>query len=150
MGEQPEFDLGIIRCQQKVPGLGDKSGAYLSPKFGAYWNILQVRIGGRQPSRRRSSLPESRMHSATMGANQSRQRIHISGLQLRQLPVIENESWNFVLGSQPFQYIHRGRYFFALPIFNRNGECELLEEHISQLLRRVDIELHAAALIDVA
>src|ERR1700723_2597013 len=146
MGEQPEFDLGIIRGQQKVPRLGNKGRANLSPEFGAYWNILQVGIGGRQPSRRRSSLPEGRMHAATMGANQSRQRIDISGLQLRQLPIVENESWNFVLGSQPFQYIHRGRYFFALPIFNRNGQCELIEEHISQLLRRVYVELHAATL----
>ena len=89
------------------------------------------------------------MHAAALAANERGQCIHISRLQLRQLPVLENEPRNFVIRCQSFQHIHRRRNLFSLPIFHRHRESELVEQHIPKLLRRIDVELHAATLINV-
>src|ERR1700719_159849 len=99
MGEQSKFNLRIIRCQQHVSWFGYKGRANFSSKLRAYWNILQVRIGRRQPSRRGSSLSECSMNAATVTANERRKLIYICRLQLRELPVIQNQSWNFMLRS---------------------------------------------------
>ena len=44
MGQQPQFDLRIVRRQQHMTGLDGECGANFAAKFGANGNILQIGI----------------------------------------------------------------------------------------------------------
>ena len=46
-------------------------------ELGANWNVLQIRIGRRQSSRRCPGLPESSVQAATRKIQQGRQRIDV-------------------------------------------------------------------------
>src|SRR5262249_54870114 len=52
MREQPQFNLRIICGQKHVPRLGGERGPNFAAQFGADRNVLQIRIGGGQPSGR--------------------------------------------------------------------------------------------------
>ena len=50
MGEQAQFDLGIIGRQQNLARIGDERLADLAAFLGAHRDVLQVRVGGREAS----------------------------------------------------------------------------------------------------
>ena len=55
-----------------------------------------------------------------------------------------------MLSGQSFEHVHRGRDCLALAVLERLGQVELVEQHIAELLRRVDVELEAALFVDLA
>ena len=77
------------------------------------------------------------------------QRIDVGRFQLRQLPVLQHQLRHFVLARQPFEHIDRRRYGLALAVLDRLRQVQLVEQHVAQLLRRVDVELHARQLVDL-
>ena len=60
------------------------------PGLRADGDVLQVRIGRRQPSRRRDGLIERRVHAA-VAADELRQRVDVRALQLVQLAMLQDE-----------------------------------------------------------
>ena len=84
------------------------------------------------------------------GVQQRRQRVNIGRLQLGELAVVEHHARNFVLAGQPLQHIHRGRNGLALAILDRLGQVQLVEQHVAQLLGRIDVELEARLVVDLA
>ncbi len=79
------------------------------------------------------------MHAA-FAVGQKRQRIHVVRLQLRELPVLEHHARYVVVYRQLFEHILRRRNHLALAVLERLGQAHLVEEHIAELLRRLDIE----------
>ena len=78
VGQQAEFDLGVVRGQQHVAGFDREGSANLAAQFGADGNILQIGIGRRQPSRGRAGLSERGVQAAGGRIQQRRQGIHVS------------------------------------------------------------------------
>ncbi len=54
-----------------------------------------------------------------------------------------------MFGGQAFEHIDRGRNRLALAVLHRLGQIQLVEEHVAQLLRRIDVELSSAVLVDL-
>ena len=78
VGQQAEFDLGIVGGQQHVARLDGECGANLAAQFGADGNILQIGIGRRQPSRGRAGLAECGVQAAGGRIQQRGQGVNIS------------------------------------------------------------------------
>ena len=51
---------------------------------------------------------------------------------------------------QLFQDVDRGRNGFAFAVLHRLGQIHLVEEHVAQLLGRIDVELDPAEFVDFA
>ena len=81
VSQQAQFDLRIVRGQQHVAGFDGEGGANLAAQFGADGNVLQIRIGRRQPSGRRAGLAEGGVQTAGGGIQQRGQSIHVSRLE---------------------------------------------------------------------
>src|ERR1700733_2985425 len=128
---------------------GDESGADLTAEFCSNRNILQIRIGRRQPAGGCPRLAERRMNAAATAANQRRKGINIRGFQLGKLSVLQAKARNFMLFREAFEDIDAGRYLLSLAILHRNREAELVEEDVAELLGRVDVELERATFVNV-
>ena len=75
----------------------NKRLANLLALIGTHRDILKVRIGGTEPSRRRNSLIIRGMHKTIDRIYQCRQRIGICGFQLRQATIVEDKLYDRVL-----------------------------------------------------
>src|SRR5262249_14906512 len=82
MRQQAQFNLGIIGGEQYAAGFCDESSADLPAQFGANGNVLQVGIGGREPSRCGACLVEGGVQPVRTAVQQQRQGVHVSALQL--------------------------------------------------------------------
>ena len=49
-----------------------------------------------------------------------------------------------------FQHIDRGGDRLALAVLHRLGQVQLVEEHVAELLGRIDVEFDAGVLVDLA
>src|SRR6266853_3401674 len=81
VGQQTQLNLRIVSREQHVTGLRYKRCADLAPKLGTDRNVLQVWIGGREPSSRGAGLVERSMHPLCARVDQYRQRVHVSALE---------------------------------------------------------------------
>ena len=141
--QQPQLDLRVVGGEQNVAGLGDEGGANLAAQLGADGNVLQIGIDRRQPPGRRARHVERGVQAQGAGVQQRRQRVNVRRFQLRELAIVEHHPRHFVLGGEAFEHIDRGRNCFALAILHRLRQIELVEEHVAELLGRVDVELDA-------
>ena len=81
--------------------------------------------------------------------DQWRQCVEIGGLELRQLPVLEEGVDDWMVGPQLFQHVGLGR---RRPAFDRpleDRQSKLLVQDRGQLRRRADIEPFPGVSVDV-
>src|SRR5439155_15451680 len=90
MGQEAQLDLGIVSREEQGAGRSDEGATNGLAARGTHRDVLQVRVGGRQPSRGGTGLIKARMDASGLGVDESRQRVHIGGLELRQLAVLED------------------------------------------------------------
>src|SRR5579864_1859545 len=147
MRQQPKLDLRIVGGEQQMPRRGSKGSANLAPKLGAYRNILQVRICGGEPSGCSAGLVEGSVQPSSCAVQQRRKRVHISGFQLGKLAVFQHQLRGLVVGRKRFKNVHGSRDRLALAVLHRLRQIQLVKQDIAKLLRRIDIELRAAAVI---
>src|SRR6266403_425177 len=83
MGQQSQLDLRVVGREQQRPGRSDEGAANGFAARGAHRDILQVRVGRRQPARGSPGLIEARVDAPGLRVDESRQRIHVGGLELR-------------------------------------------------------------------
>jgi len=81
------------------------------------------------------------------GIDEPRERVHVRRLELRQLPVLDQQPRHFMS--------HRRELFQHLIVGRRTGlglledrELVLLEQHVPQLRSGVDVEVGACGLVD--
>ena len=80
MGEDAQLDLAVVRREQD-PALGrDEHLPDALAYGGADRDVLQVRIGGREPSGRRHGLAELAVNAARLGVNEWGQRVDVRAL----------------------------------------------------------------------
>ena len=100
VGEQAQFNLRVVGCQQHVPGFGDEGSTNLAAEFCTNGNVLQIWIGRREPSGSGSSLPESGMQSPRGRAEQRGLSVDVRRFELGQLPVFEHQLGDLVILGQ--------------------------------------------------
>ena len=95
MGEDPQLDLRVVGSQEQVAGLvGHERLADLPALVTAHRDILKIGIARAKPPGRRHALVERRVDPAIVGVHEFRQCIEVGPLQLRELPVLEQELGN--------------------------------------------------------
>ena len=109
MSQHPQLDLRVVGRDQRMARRGNKSGADLTPVFGANWNVLQVRIVGRQPPGEHRRLAVGSMDPPGTGVDVGGERIGIGAHQLGQLAPVDNGAgeWH-ALQRQVFEHIGAG------------------------------------------
>jgi len=143
VGHDPQLDLGVIGRHETPAGRGDERPPDLLPLLGADGNVLEVGIGAGQAAGGRDSLVERGVQTACRGIDQRRQRVHVSGLEFGQLPVVQDAGGQRVQRGQRLQHLDPGGVRLGLLRLLGRGELELVEQNLAELLRRVDIELLA-------
>ena len=101
-------------------------------------------------SRRRAGLPECGVQAAGGGIQQRGQGIDVGRFEFRELAVFQHQPRDVVSFGQVFQHIDGGGNGLALAVFHRLGQIHFVEEHVAQLLRRIDVELGSGELVDFA
>src|SRR5271155_1780748 len=89
--------------------LGNKGGANPPPKSSADGNILQVGIGGRKTPRGGSGLSEGGVQALGCRTNERWQSVHVGGLQLGELAVIENHARDGKILGESLENVDGGR-----------------------------------------
>ena len=82
VGEQAQFDLGVVGGEQLRSWSGDEGGANLAAQFGADGNVLQVGIDGGEASGGHSRCVEGGV-DARIDVGQQRQGVDVGRFQLR-------------------------------------------------------------------
>src|ERR1700686_23218 len=111
-----------------MPGLRDESGANSAPQFGANGDVLQVRIGRRQPSGRGSGLPESCVQASARRIDEDRQSVYVSGLELSELTIVEHHASDGMIFREIFKNIDGGRDGPSLAVFHRLRQIHAIEQ----------------------
>ncbi len=88
MREDAQLDLRVIRRDQRVPRRRHERRADLAPGLRADRNVLQVRLGRRQPPRRRRRQREARVHALRPLVDVAGQGVGVGRFQLLQLSAI--------------------------------------------------------------
>src|SRR5438034_5552025 len=79
MGQEAQLDLGIVGREEHGAGRSDEGAADGLAARGTHGDVLQVRVGGGEPSRGGPGLIETRMDAPGLGVDESRQRVHKIG-----------------------------------------------------------------------
>ena len=107
MGQEPQLDLGIIRIHQHTAGRGREHLAQLGPQLGADGNVLKVGFSGGQPPSGGHRILE-RGAEPPVRTDDLGQTVHIGGLQLGELAVLQNLVNDGVLAPQLVQHLGIG------------------------------------------
>jgi hypothetical protein len=142
MGEQTQLDLRVVCGEQHAARRGDEGGANLAPELGADGDVLQVRVGRGETAGGRAHLVEGGVDAA-FAVGQQGQGIGIIRLQLGELPVFQHQPRDVVVGGQFLEHVLGGRDYLALAVFHGPRQVHPVEENITKLFGRVDIEAMA-------
>ena len=131
-----------------MPSLGDEAAPHRAPDLGADRDVLQVRVGAREPAGRRGHLVEGGVDPARLRIDQVRQRVQVGVLELGELAPALDLGDDLVLVADLGEHARVGREAgLAAPLL---GQPQLFEEDLAELLRRADRELVAGELVDLA
>ena len=158
VGQDAEFHLRVVRADQdrllvreeavRRAVVGDERAAHLAPEFGADRDVLQVGVDRAEPPGRRDRLVVGGVDTPRLRVDHRRQRVDVGRLQLAELAEFEDRIDDRVLVAQLFEDIDIGRITLLGALLAR--QPQLLEEHLRQLLRRVDVERVPGQLVDLA
>src|SRR2546422_2248924 len=71
MGQEAQLDLGIVGREEHGAGRSDEGAADGLAARGTHGDVLQVRVGGGEPSRGGPGLIETRMDAPGLGVDES-------------------------------------------------------------------------------
>ena len=135
LGQQSQLDLRVVRRDELLTLVGDEGAADLAALFRADRNVLQVRLGRRQPAGGRRRQRVRRVNAMRIRIDEARQRIGIGRFQFRHLSPIENFLRQFVAGLRKlFQHGRAGRPRAGFCL-GAAGKTKLAEQNIAELLR---------------
>ena len=138
--EKPQLDLRIVRIDEN-PAVGRfEISSQLASELAADGNVLHIRIGRGEPPRGGSALIESRVDSR-ISVCLRRKSLSVGRAQLRYFAVFEHGADNGIVRTKLLKSfgICRISGFGLLPV----RQTEILKEHLTELLRRVEVEAEA-------
>ena len=124
MGQQPQLNLGVICVYQHVTGGCAEHLAHLCPQGGAHGNVLQIGLGGGKPPGGSDGVLEAGVDTSVRGDDFAKS-LYIGGVELGQLPVLQNMDHDLMVGGQLFQYLRIGG-IAGLGLFYR-GQAQLVK-----------------------
>ena len=137
MGQHTQLDLGIVRIREQIPLLRDKSPADQPAQLHAHGNILQVRLRGADPARRRDRLVQGGVNPAVR-SDAGKKPVRIGGFQFGKPSVFQNLRSDRMLFRQLFQHVRSGG-IAGLGLLSAR-KLHFPEQNLTQLLGRVDVE----------
>src|SRR6185312_2597711 len=148
MCEQPKLDLRIVGGDQLPPGTRDEAASDVSTELAPNWNVLKIWIARRQSPRAGDSLVERCVNTAVSWMHERGKRIEIRALELRQLTVFHEECRKRVaLLRQLLKHGRIGGWSAWSPL--EHGKLEFLEQNLTKLGIRVDVERLTRGLVNV-
>ena len=146
VGQHAQFNLRIIGVHEHPAGARDEIAPQLAPQLRAHGNVLQIRLRGTDAAGARFGLVEAGMDAA-IRADHLEQAVAVCGFELGKRAVIEYLLHGGVVVSQALEDfricgIARLRLFAV-------RQAKLHKERITELLRRIDVELIADGCIDL-
>ena len=138
VGQNAQFDLGIVGVHQRFAGGGHKVAAQAAAQLGADGNVLQIRFSGADASRAGFGLDKGGM-DASVRPQGFQQALHIGGKQLGIGAVLQNIIHRRAVGAQAFQRFGVGG--IAAGRFFAGRQAQLVKQGFAQLLGAVQIEL---------
>ena len=146
--QDAQLDLGIVRPVEEVTVGGNESLTNLPTQLGTYRDVLEIWIARRKPPGGRHRLIEAGVDPTRSRKHELGQSVHIGRPQFLQLPIFHHEPRDLVpLRCELLQYRRvRGRARLS-PL--DHGKSLLLEEDLTQLRCRVQIEFRTGNLVDL-
>ena len=111
------------------------------PSGGADRDVLQVRVGGREPAGGGHRLVEGGVDAPGLGVHELRQRVDVGRLELLHRAVVEDLARQLVHQRQLLEHVLGGGRGARLGRLLAALQAEPVEQHLAQLHRRVDVEL---------
>ena len=146
--QHAQFDLRVVRGHEQEAVVGNEAAPYVGADLGADRDVLEVRVRGREPTRRRDGLVEARVQPSRPRVHEDRQRVHVRAAQLVQLAVLDDAAGEGV--PQLGQLLQHGRIRRRPRLgLLQHREVQLVEQDLPELGRRVDVELLAGHHPDV-
>ena len=140
MGKHAQLNLGIVRVHKDAAFPRYEHLPNASAQLHAHGDILQIGLCGADASGGGNRLVEAGVNPL-IRPDIDRQSVGIGGFQLGQLPVLQDVLDNGRLPGKLFQHICR-RGITCLGLL-APGKLHGIKEHLSQLLRRIDVEFHS-------
>ena len=148
--QHPQLDLRVVGGHQQVPGLGHERLAHGTAEPAAHRDVLQVGIGRGEPPGGSHRLVEAGVDAA-VGGHLPRQGVHVGRLELGLLAVLQDEGGQAEAARrQLLEDVRVGGRRLGLGGAAHHRQPAAGEEHLGQLLRRVDVEGTARFRVDVA
>ena len=91
VGEDPQFDLGVVGAEQGPALLGQEGLADAPAVLGAHGNVLQVGVAAAQAPSGRHCLVEIGVHPPGFRLHQLRQGVDVGALELAEHPVLQHQ-----------------------------------------------------------
>jgi hypothetical protein len=107
VGHDAQLDLGVVRRHQLVTGARNEGLPDAAPLFVAYRDVLQVGIGGREPTGRRHRLMIGGVHPPGLRLDHQRQLVGVGGLELGQPTVLHQQLRQLIGLRQLGQHLFR-------------------------------------------
>ncbi len=143
--EQPQLDLRVVAGQKHAVLRHGERRPHAVSQLGPRWDVLQIRVGAREPARRGDGLVQ-RGVDASVPADELRQRIQVRVLDLRALAVVQHLA--HVLARlvaavrKALDHLRvRGVEPLARLLQALRRQAPHVKQHVAQLLRRVDVEV---------
>ena len=131
MGQDAQLLLRVVGAEQEVARCRHEGAADASAERGPDRDVLEVRIGARQPPGGGHRLGVGGVHAAPL-VGQERKRVDVGGLELRDLAVFEDEVDHLVLVTQLLEDRCVGREPGPRPL--RGRKLQLMEQDLLELL----------------
>ena len=139
MGEHAKLDLRVVGADDAHPARGHERPPNRAAEIAADGDVLQVRVVGRDATRRRHGLAPFGVDAAGRGVDEPRERVDVGALELRELAVLEQDAGKRVMLGQLLEHVGVRRTR-GLGAFDRL-QAELVEQDDLELARRIDVEL---------
>ena len=147
--EHAELDLGVVRDEEHLVGRSrDERPSDPATELRADRDVLQVRVGAAEASRRGRRLVEGRVHPAVARVDHPREGLEVGGVELVELAPRQERIDDLVVVPQLLQHRRVGRQR-TLGGALAGLQPELVVQHLPQLRRRVEVELPAGEPVDL-
>ena len=145
VSDAPQLDLVVIGDEHLESLRGHERLAELPALVAAHRDVVEVRLVRREPPGARDGLVERRV-DAPVGRDLVQQALAIRGTKLLDLAVREQQLDDRMLIAKALERRCVGRVTGLRLLLRR--EPELVEQHLTQLVRRVHVELDAGLGLD--
>ena len=145
VGQQPQFNLAVVRIQQNASFLCHKELSHIPSQFCPHRNILEIGFRGGNAPCPGFRLFENRVDTSVC-SHCFQKAVYIGGFQLGILPPFQHIRHNGKFTAEFFQNLRIGG-IAGLGLFPV-GQLHFLKQDIAQLLRRADIKRMAGFIVD--